>query len=68
MFSIVQRTQFWYKQTMCLHVLHVSVYCGYRQIGRAYTIALLSICHTPLHWPVFIHWQCVVEVVYLMPL
>jgi hypothetical protein len=46
---------------MCLHVLHVSAYCGHHQVNRASTITLLSVCYTFLHWPVFTHWNCTVH-------
>jgi hypothetical protein len=42
MFMIIRPIQSWYKHAMCLHVLHVSAYCGHHQVHRAFTITLLS--------------------------
>jgi hypothetical protein len=56
---------------MSLHVLHVSAYCGRHRVYTAVTITLLSICYTSLHWPVFTHWECIIQVlnaVYVMSL
>jgi hypothetical protein len=64
MFIIIQLTQFWYKHTICLHILHVSAYCGHHQVHRAFRItflcAILSyICQclyvrSVLYWYVFL--------------
>jgi hypothetical protein len=61
MFAITQSTQFWYKHTMRLQVLHVSAYCGHL-VHRAFTITLISICYTSLHCTVRTFWECVVHV------
>jgi hypothetical protein len=69
MFIIVQWTQFWYKHTMCLHVLHVTVYCVYHQVRIALTITLLSICYTPCTGQcLYIGSALYMYVVYVMPL
>jgi hypothetical protein len=45
-----------------LYGLHVSDYSGHHQVHIAFQVTLLSICYTSLHWPVFTHWECVVDV------
>jgi hypothetical protein len=62
MFIVIHATQSWYKHTMRLHVVHISKYCGNHQVHSAFTITLPSICYTSLYWPLFTHWECVVQV------
>jgi hypothetical protein len=42
--------------------IHVSAYCGHHQVHTAFTIILLSVCYTSLHWTLYTHWECVVQV------
>jgi hypothetical protein len=39
-FIITQSTKSWYKHAICLHVLHISAYCGHHQVQTAFTITL----------------------------
>jgi hypothetical protein len=60
---VYQSTQFWCRSTPHLHVLHVSAYRGRHQVHRTFTTTTLpSVCCTSLHWPVFTHCECVVQV------
>jgi hypothetical protein len=34
--------------------------------STAFTITLISICYISLHWPVFTHWECVMQVLYVV--
>jgi hypothetical protein len=47
MFITIQSTQFWYKQTMSLHVQHDSAYCDHYQVRTAFTVILLLSAITP---------------------
>jgi hypothetical protein len=47
---------------MGLHMYMFRAYYGHRQVHRSFTVTLLSICCTFLHWPIFTHWDCFVQV------
>jgi hypothetical protein len=65
---IVRSTQFWFEHAVHLRVLHVSAFCCHHQVHRASTFTFLSIyiCYTSQRWPLFLHWECVVQVMLIV--
>jgi hypothetical protein len=57
---IFQLTQFWYKHHACACITCFGLLWPSSGTQNFYNHP--SICYTSLHWPLFTHWECVIQV------